>query len=220
MLLPSGNPFKRHEEVRPIDKMGYTLRFSEQNRVDCFSQRGEVLYAAQRARKRDLTPSRHAHGVQVPPQTVLFFFERGDMGQQDVQIGSSTDHPILSTNPRGRPPFLPKIYIPPHFVHRYTLFCLKPYPPFCSMANPLRRNGRRTTQQPACRPTSIWCCGSTQRQLSGAADPHKIPIYGTLCAADTTQMILALARLGTTPRLLTPRSRVPCRTKKWEVMPL
>ena len=43
--------------------MGYAPGFLEQNGLDCFSQRGEVLYVAQTARKRNLTPPRHAHGV-------------------------------------------------------------------------------------------------------------------------------------------------------------
>ena len=49
--------------LRRIDKMGFTPGAYEHNGLDCFSQRGEVLYAAQTARKRDLTPPRNAHGV-------------------------------------------------------------------------------------------------------------------------------------------------------------
>ena len=41
----------------------------------------------------------------------VFFFEREDWVNKGVQIGSSTDHPILSTNPWGRSPLRLKIYI-------------------------------------------------------------------------------------------------------------
>ena len=55
------------------------------------------------------------------------------------------------------------------------------------MTNPLRRDGHRTTEQPACAPNSVRCCGPTLRPVSGVADPHKSPTCGTSCTADATQ---------------------------------
>ena len=139
--------------------------------VACFSQRGEVLYAStSRARCLGTTPNR-------------FFFRAWGLGQLR-RSRSSTDHRILSTNPRGIPPFLVKIYIPPHFTHNrwYTPFCLKPYP-F------LFKSEHGTTEQPARPPTSIWCCGPIQRPFSGVADPYKSTTCGTSCAADAAQMV-------------------------------
>ena len=89
------------------------------------------------------------------------------------------------------------------------------------MTNPLRRNGHRTTEQPACPPTSIWCCGPTQKPdlrdvvCCGyhANDSH------TGAPWDHTKIrVFPGGRKSDLSMLLTPRSRVPWGTKKWEVM--
>ena len=94
------------------------------------------------------------------------------------------------------------------------------------MTNPLRRNGHGTTEQPACRPTSIWCCGSTQ----------KPDLWDVVCCGHhendshtgAPRILLNHAMIRVVPRgrksglsmVLIPRSRVPWGTKKWEVVPL
>ena len=79
--------------------MGHTPGVYEQNGVDCFSQQGEVLYAAQTAQKRNLMPPRHVDGVQAPPQTV-FCFRVWGLGQQ----GSSNREFYRSSHFVNKPP--------------------------------------------------------------------------------------------------------------------
>ena len=65
--------------------MEYTPGFSEQNKVDCFSQRGEGLYAAQTARKRNLTLHVMRTVCRYHPKPFCLFFERGDCVNKGFQ---------------------------------------------------------------------------------------------------------------------------------------
>ena len=83
--------------------MGYTPGFSEQNGVNCFSQRGEVLYCTPPKQLENAFFLRFHVMCTVSryhPKTVFVFFRAWGLGQQGKGIQINR-----------------KFYRPPHFVN-------------------------------------------------------------------------------------------------------